>query len=62
MVKDRPCKECGYLTQESQCPNCGSNHFLEKFKGKVLILDFKNSQVAEKLNIKSNGKFALKYG
>lgn len=62
MVKDKVCKECGFLSQENKCPNCDSNHFLEKYKGKVLILDSKNSEIAKKLNIESNGKFALKYG
>lgn len=62
MAKDKVCKQCGFLTQESECPNCGSKYFLDKFKGRVLILDPVNSDIAEKLDIKTNGKFALKYG
>jgi len=60
--KDRVCKNCGYLTQEEKCPNCESKQFLDKYKGSVAILDAKNSVVAEKLEIKNKGRFALKYG
>lgn len=62
MAKDKVCKDCGFLSDENKCINCGSNNFLDKYKGKVLILDAEKSDVAKKLNIKSNGKFALKYG
>ena len=60
--KNKACKECGYLTLEKECPSCKGKVFLEKYKGKVLILDSKNSTVAKKLDIKNNGAFALKYG
>jgi len=60
-VKDKVCKNCGYLTTEDKCPNCDSNAFLEKYKGKVLVFDAKSSVVAKKLEIKNNGKYALKY-
>lgn len=61
--KEKVCKECGYLAVDvKECPNCGGKQFLDKFKGRVLILDSKRSLVAQKLNIKNKGSFALKYG
>ncbi len=60
--KKKACKECGYLTIEKECPSCGSKSFLEKHKGKVVIFNSKSSIVSEKLNIKNNGMYALKYG
>lgn len=60
--KEKACKECGYLTTEKKCPNCGNQNLLEKYKGTVLILNAKESKVAETLSIKNNGKYALKYG
>ncbi len=60
--KKKACKECGYLTLEKECPNCGSNQFVEKYKGRVVVLNAKESEIAEKLEIKNNGQFALKYG
>ncbi len=58
--KDRVCRQCSCLTQEDICPNCNSNQFLDKYKGKVVIFDAKRSVVAEKLGLENNGKFALK--
>lgn len=60
-VKDKVCKQCGYLTKEDKCPNCNSNQLLEKYKGKVVVFDAKNSEIAHLLNIENNGKFAIKY-
>lgn len=59
--KDKVCKDCGCLTVEKKCPNCGGSLFLDKYKGKVVIFDAQNSEIAKKLNKKSNGRFALKY-
>jgi RNA polymerase subunit RPABC4/transcription elongation factor Spt4 len=60
-VKDKVCKQCGHLTVEDKCEKCGSNQFLEKYKGKIAVFDAKRSELAEKLEIESNGRFALKY-
>lgn len=59
--KKKVCKECGFLTEEKECPNCKSNQLQEKYKGIVYILDAENSNVAEKLNKKNKGIYALKY-
>jgi len=61
-AKDKTCKECGNLTMDKVCPICGNNQFLDKHKGKVVVLDCDNSEIAKKVNIGANGKFALKYG
>lgn len=62
--KYKACKECGLLNVEKakECENCGSSQFLEKYKGKVLVFDSDNSEIAAKLGISANGKYALKYG
>ncbi len=61
--KKKPCRNCGYLTTEKKCANCGSEGYAEKYKGRAVIFDMKRSQVAKKLDdVKINGEFALKYG
>ena len=60
-IKDKVCSNCGHLTTEDKCEKCGSNIFLDKYKGKVIVFDSKRSEIAQKLNITSNGKFAMKY-
>lgn len=60
--KRRVCAGCGNLTVEDKCPACGGSHFLDKHKGEVAVFNAAESQVAQKLNIKNNGNFALRYG
>lgn len=62
--KEKVCKECGFLNSSKvkKCENCGSNQFLDKYKGQVVVFDAENSEVAKKLGIDNPGKFALKYG
>lgn len=56
----KACKNCHMLTDEKdECPNCGgvlSKHW----QGYLVILDYTKSEIAKKMNIKVNGKFALK--
>jgi len=61
MAKKKVCKKCGLLTTEDKCPMCNSNQLLDKYKGRAVILNAKESTVAEKLEIKNNGQYALKY-
>ncbi len=60
--KQKACKECGFITTEKECSNCGSKSFVEKYKGRAVIIKSEESIIAEKLELKSNGKFAIKYG
>lgn len=59
--KLKACKNCGYLTEENTCPACGSKEFADKYKGKVVVFDKDNSQVAKQLGIEENGTYALKF-
>lgn len=60
--KEHVCKQCGYLTTDIKCPNCNAeNSIADKPKGLAVIFNMKESQIGEKLQVKTNGKFALKY-
>ena len=61
MARKNICKECGYFTDDKECPACGSSGFAEKHKGSVLIFDLDNSEVAKKIKAKKSGKYALKF-
>lgn len=58
--KKRVCKECGTLTLEKECPTCSSKSFVDKYKGRVVILD-EQSDIAKRLNIEKKGNYAMKY-
>ena len=59
MKVQRACKHCSYMTEEETCPLCG-NATSKEWQGYVVILDHTNSQIAERMGINANGKFALK--
>lgn len=55
----KACKQCFQLTEETVCPRCNvptSKHW----QGYVVIADPKRSRIAQKMNIKIPGKYALK--
>ena len=47
------------LTEEKICPQCAIPTS-KRWRGYVIIRDPSNSQIAEKMNIKKSGKYALK--
>jgi len=53
------CKNCHFITEKDGCPN-GSIPTSKRWRGYVVIRDPENSQIAQKMNIKKAGKYALK--
>ena len=59
--KEKACKICKTIFIEGdKCPKCESKESSETFKGKVYVLNSGESEIAKKLNIESNGEFAIK--
>jgi DNA-directed RNA polymerase subunit E" len=55
----RACKSCLRLTEEERCPVCGGNTS-QYWSGYLAVIDPERSQIAQKLEIKSTGQYALK--
>jgi DNA-directed RNA polymerase subunit E" len=55
----RACKNCSFITEEAVCPRCG-NPTSRDWQGYVVIIDHEKSEIAKKMGINVNGKFALK--
>jgi DNA-directed RNA polymerase subunit E" len=55
----KACKNCLFLTELELCPNCGGT-LSRDWQGYLIILDHTRSNIAKKMNITKNGKFALK--
>lgn len=61
MPKTKACKLCNTILEEGdRCPKCGSKEITDSSKGRVVILNPEKSEVAQKLNIKEKGNFAIK--
>ncbi len=59
MKVQRACKHCSYITEEETCPLCG-NQTSEDWQGYVIIIDHTKSEIAKRMGINVNGKFALR--
>ena len=55
----KACKHCSFITEEDLCPLCG-NQTSKEWQGYVIIIDHTKSEIAKRMGISVNGKFALK--
>jgi len=60
MAKAKACRNCNKIFEGEKCPKCNSDNFTDSFKGRIVLLNPEKSEVAEKLNLKEKGNFALK--
>ena len=60
MAKKKACKKCKLFVEGSQCPNCKGNNFTTSWQGRLLVTDVNYSMIAEKINIKVKGEYAIK--
>ena len=61
--KLRACKNCKRLIEDVKlvaCPHCKSNVLTEKYKGRIVVVNAKDSKIAQKISIEDNGDYALK--
>lgn len=59
MKVTKACKVCFAITEEDKCPYCGGETSKD-WQGYVVIIDHTKSEIAKRMNIDKNGKFALK--
>ena len=59
-MKKKVCKKCKSFVEGSECPACKSNQFSTNWQGRLFIVDASKSLVAEKIDIKSKGEYAIK--
>lgn len=55
----RACKGCRSLSEETKCPVC-NEHTSKEWQGYVIIIDHTRSEIARRMGISINGKFALR--
>jgi DNA-directed RNA polymerase subunit E" len=60
MAKQKACKNCRAIYSGSKCPKCGSEESTDGFKGKVVVLNSEESEIAKKVGVKENGEYAIK--
>ncbi|MEK6824115.1 MAG: transcription elongation factor subunit Spt4 [Nanoarchaeota archaeon] len=61
MPKQKACKICNTIFEQGEkCPKCESKEITESFKGRIVVLDPEKSEIAQKINLKEKGNFAIK--
>ncbi|MDO8655614.1 MAG: transcription elongation factor subunit Spt4 [Nanoarchaeota archaeon] len=60
MSKKKACKRCKLFVEEDTCPQCGTSSFTNSWQGRLYISDAEKSTIAEKVNIKLKGEYAIK--
>ena len=60
MTKEKVCKNCNLIYEGDRCPGCGSQEYSEEAKGRIIVLDPENSEIAKKLKIEKKGAYAIK--
>jgi len=56
----RACRNCRIIIEEASCPICRGTELSDDFSGLLVVLDPEGSQLAEKMEIKEEGQYALK--
>jgi len=60
MAKEKACKNCKTVYMTAKCPKCGSKESTDSFKGKIVVLNSEKSEIANNLQIKEKGEFAIR--
>ena len=59
MTAIKACKACRFITEEDKCPRCGEKTSRE-WQGYLIMVNHSRSEIAKKVGIDADGKFALK--
>lgn len=57
--KLKACRECSFLDESDVCPRCGGTMSAE-WSGFLAVTDFEKSEIAKRMGISANGKYAIK--
>jgi len=60
MGKKKACKDCRTITEANVCPECKSTDLTTTWKGKIVVMNPEQSEIAKTINIKKPGEYALK--
>jgi DNA-directed RNA polymerase subunit E" len=59
-LNEKACKNCRMISNGPICPNCKSSNLSDDWTGIVIVMDPKNSEIAQKMGIKAPGKYAIR--
>ena len=60
MSKKKACKRCKMFIDGDECPNCKTSQFVTNWKGRIYIINAKQSGIAKKIGSEADGEYAIK--
>jgi len=60
MARRKACKNCRLFVSGSECPLCHGKDLTTGWKGRIVVENSENSEIAKKIGIKTKGDYALK--
>lgn len=61
MAKRKACKQCKiFVDKGDECPECHTSDLTTNWKGRMIIIDAENSEIAKKVGVKKAGEYAIK--
>lgn len=58
-VQEMACKKCRRITVDKVCNICGEPTSKE-WQGCLIVADYEKSEIAERMGIRENGKYAIR--
>ena len=59
-MKKKVCKKCRIVTKTDKCPICNGTDLTTSWNGRIIIINHEKSEIAKKININSDGEYAIK--
>lgn len=59
-MAEEACKRCNRIVEGNVCPICGDSNLSDDWRGYVIILDPEGSQIAERMEVDTPGRYALR--
>jgi DNA-directed RNA polymerase subunit E" len=60
MARKKSCTKCKLLVTGSECPICKSKDLSTNWKGRIVILDANESEIAKYMTINAKGDYSIK--
>ncbi len=60
-MSEKACKQCNRIVEDAtECPVCKNNDLSDSWSGLVVIYDPEDSEIAERLEIQTPGRYAIR--
>lgn len=60
-MAEKGCRNCNRIVEDaSECPVCKNNDLSDSWNGLVVIYDPEDSEIAEKMEIATPGRYAIR--